>query len=203
MNKGQFKKGQSASPSTQFKPGQHWRERKLYWDKSWLENEYVNKFRSAKDIANEFKITESGILFWLKKHKIPRRDVSEIRCRKYWGNSGKLNPMFGKTGNKNGNWKGGITAERQAFYSSLEWKDCIINVWKRDKYSCKMCGDKVGNGVKMFAIHHKVSFEVQELRCNIDNLVLLCRDCHHFVHSKRNVNNEFLITHEQFKQRFE
>jgi len=83
--KGQFVKGESYSPNTQFKPGQHWREKKPYWDKEWLSDEYVNKFRSANDIALQFGVTESAILFWLRKHKIKCRDVSEIRSRKYWG----------------------------------------------------------------------------------------------------------------------
>lgn len=43
-----------------------------------------------------------------------------------------------------------------------------------------------------FHIHHIVSFKNKELRTNINNLVLLCDECHHWVHSNNNVAHEFI-----------
>jgi len=185
---GRFKKGVRAHPETEFKPGQHWREHKPYWDKSWLESEYTDKGRSSSEIAADFGVTEAAIIFWLRKHGINRRSMSEVRGVKRWGASGESNPMYGKCGSDNANWKGGCTPERQAFYSSTEWARASLEVWRRDKGICSRCG---ATNVKMH-IHHIVSFSVKELRSSIDNLVLLCVDCHHFVHSKNNVNSEFL-----------
>lgn len=185
--KGQFVKGYSAHPETQFKKGEHWREPKPYWNKEWLENEYTNKQKTASEIASEWGITDNAICFWLNKHGIKTRTVSETRAIKYWGLPGKENGMYGKIGEDNPNWKGGITDERQAFYSSHEWKRVARLVRKRDKV-CQKCGKK--NCKK--DIHHIVSFLVVEERTNPNNLILLCKKCHCWVHSNQNTNKEFI-----------
>src|SRR5258707_10158916 len=121
-NMGQFVKAESASPATQFKKGEHWRKRKPHWDKSWLETQYIEKRRSVSDIASEMAVTENAIFFWLDKHGIPTRDMSEIRATKKWGSFGEQNPMFGKTGILNPNWRGGLTPLRQSVYANSNWK---------------------------------------------------------------------------------
>lgn len=103
--------------------------------------------------------------------------------------------LKGKRGAVVHNWKGGITPERQAFYRSEEWKEAVKAVWKRDNAICQRCGlnhREVDRRKNKFHIHHIVSFEVVELRCEVSNLVLLCRPCHYFVHSKENVQGEFI-----------
>jgi len=182
----------------QFVKGEHWRQPQPFWDKDWLFNEYSNKCLSAKEIASEFNVTENAILFWLDKHQIKTRTMSEIRSRKYWGISGEKNGMFGRIKDSNPNWKGGISQERQSFYSSLEWKSIVPLVYEKFNYKCDRCGNE-HKGVTVLCIHHIVSFKFKNLRCDINNLVLLCESCHHFVHSKSNINNEYLMSYEQFK----
>lgn len=95
----------------------------------------------------------------------------------------------------NPSWKGGITPERQAFYRSPEWKKAVRTVWYRDKATCRRCGlkrDDMPQYKGRFHIHHVVTFTNEELRADPDNLVLLCNDCHYFVHSSENVDREFL-----------
>lgn len=91
-------------------------------------------------------------------------------------------------------WKGGVTPERQAFYVSQEWREAVKAVWARDAALCRRCGTHhntaIGRGT--FHIHHVVSFMVRELRTAPSNLVLLCAECHRFVHSKRNTAREFI-----------
>ena len=103
-------------------------------------------------------------------------------------------PFKGKFGSLHPNYKGGLTPERQSVYSSKEWCEAVKQVWKRDKAICQKCGknhnDEINRG--NFHIHHIVSFMVRELRTDLNNLVLLCKDCHKFVHSKNNVNKEFI-----------
>ena len=99
--------------------------------------------------------------------------------------------MYNKSGEKNPNWKGGITAERQIFYESKEWKDVLKIIWPRDKYRCQRCFMKY-NGKIPFHIHHISSFKNKELRCNPNNLLLLCKKCHNWVHSKKNIEGIFL-----------
>lgn len=191
-SKGRFIKGIKYSPATQFKKNEHWRERMPYWDREWLRCEYEDKFRSAKDIADQFGITEAAIFYWLRRHKIKRRNMIDIRAKKYWGSKGEKNGMFGKNGEANPYWKGGITQERQAFYASQEWKDACSEVYKRDNAKCKRCGSS-----EDLQVHHIISFRNKELRSNIDNLVLLCKTCHNFVHSKKNINKEYIgVKHE-------
>ena len=199
---GRFKSGYKYSQATQFKKGQHWRKKKPFWDKEWMHNEYTIKQRSALDIANEFNVTEGAILFWLKKHDIKRRTISEARSIKHWGASGKNNPMYGKRGKDSHSWRGGVTADRQLLYVSIEWKKAARQVWRRDKALCRECGTQVGRGDTKHAIHHIVSFEHKELRCDLNNLVLLCKDCHIFIHSKKNITKKHILTYEQYIERY-
>jgi len=190
--KGQFIKGKHPSPATEFKKGEHWRNPKPHWDREWLNKEYSINKRSAADIALEMNCTENNILYWLKKHSIPRRDISETRAIKYWGLKGKANGMYGRINENNPNWRGGITPDRQAFYSSRKWAKVCSDIWKRDQAKCRRCGKMNKNSQAKFHIHHIVSFEVKALRAEPSNLVLLCARCHHFVHSKKNVKKQFI-----------
>jgi len=101
--------------------------------------------------------------------------------------------MKGKRGAESTRWKGGITPDRQAHYSSEEWKRASKAVWKRDKAICQKCGlDKNSNREISFDIHHIKSFEHKELRSTVSNLVLLCEPCHYWVHSKKNKKDLFI-----------
>ena len=93
-----------------------------------------------------------------------------------------------------GTWKGGITPERQAFYSSERWRLAEKYVRERDENTCKLCGMKQPEDCKrQFDIHHIYPFDKNKwLRANPDNLVVLCRKCHMFVHSSQNTERKFL-----------
>ena len=191
--KGQFQKGFSASPKTQFKKGQHWRKPQAFRQKEWLIDAYVNQEKSASDIAKQFGVTDASIYFWLRKHGIPRRSISSARALKHWELSGVDNPMWNKKGELNHNWKGGITADRQSFYVSQEWKTACSFVWERDKRTCQRCNLIKEESADMpFHIHHIKSFADKDLRSDPENLILLCEACHRFVHSKKNTTNEFI-----------
>jgi transposase-like protein len=85
-----IKKGQHLSPSTEFKKGQHWRPDSPHRHKDFLVREYVVKKRSASEIAEQFGINPPAIYFWLRRHGIERRTVSQARSIKHWGQSGEL-----------------------------------------------------------------------------------------------------------------
>ncbi len=177
----------------QFEKGSHWRPHQAFRDRSWLLQHYVLYQRSAGEIAAEFGTTDGAIYYWLDKHGIERRSVSETRAIKHWGSAGPDNPMWNRRGELSPNWRGGVTAERQAFYSSAEWRRACSTVWKRDEATCQRCGlDKRVQADMEMHVHHVVPFSDEELRAEPDNLILLCAACHHFVHSKRNVDREFL-----------
>ena len=92
------------------------------------------------------------------------------------------------------NWQGGITPERQAVYASREWCEAVKEVWERDGATCQRCGKphntKAARGT--FHIHHIAPFRHRDKRCDPTNLVLLCRTCHYWVHSKKNLEGLFI-----------
>jgi hypothetical protein len=156
-----------------FAKGTHWRTRKPFWDRDWMLAEYSEKKRTCGEIAAEFGVSDNAVCFWLKKHGIEARSVAETRSIKHWGAEGAKNPMHGKTGILNPNWKGGLTPARQAVYSRSEWKALAMEVRKRDK-ACRLCG----SGVQT-EIHHIDPFSQSPLLVlDIGNVILLCAKCH-------------------------
>lgn len=102
--------------------------------------------------------------------------------------------LKGKKGDFTPNYRGGLTPERQAFYSSEIWVSAVKEVWKRDNAICQKCG-KHHNEEKNrgnFHIHHIITFQNRETRADVDNLVLLCKECHRWVHGKQNKDNLFI-----------
>ncbi len=176
--KGQFVKGFHSWPAGEFRPGQHWRKHQVFRDKDWLTREYVKKQRSTGDIAVEFGVTKEAVLFWLKRHGIKRRTVSEARAVKYWGACGEKNPMFGKCGSRHAGWRGGRTPWRQHMYAQTAYKEFLRSVWARDR-RCRLCG------AKGQVVHHidPVGY-APLLILDMGNAVLLCHVCHEKMRGK-------------------
>jgi 5-methylcytosine-specific restriction endonuclease McrA len=102
--------------------------------------------------------------------------------------------MKGRKGKDTPCWKGGITPLRQSVYSSEEWVEAVKAVWKRDNAICVRCG-KNHNTEKSrgtFHIHHIISFEIEKYRTDPSNLILLCKKCHLWIHSKKNIDKEYI-----------
>lgn len=93
---------------------------------------------------------------------------------------------------KPASWRGGITPERQAVYSSPRWKRTVKKVWAKDNATCQKCGlYQADNRLVRFEIHHIKPFEHRKLRFTVSNLTLLCRPCHCWVHSSKNKRKLF------------
>lgn len=145
-------------------------------------------------------LVQDGSTFLGKKHIQETKDkIRDARIRDggvpYLNKDG-VHWLKGVTGKGHPSYKGGLTPERQSLYSSEEWSNVVKEVWKRDNAYCQRC-NKHHNTEKSrgsFHIHHIVSFQVRELRSELSNLVLLCRKCHIWVHSNKNVNKEFIKT---------
>lgn len=176
----------------QFLPGAHWRPEAPHWDGAWLRAEYVEKGRSTGEIAAEAGVTDAAILYWMKKHGIPRRSISAARSIKHWGLNGEANPMHGKTGAANPRYVDGSSPQRQRMYAQGEGNAFIRGVLARDGYCCRKCGAPKG-APKSLHVHHIAPWAGNEaLRFEVTNAVTLCRPCHSWVHSRANDKREFL-----------
>lgn len=71
-----------------FVKGTHWRPAAPHWSADWLREQYVGLMRSTGDIAAEALTTDAAILYWLRKHGIPRRTIAQARGAKHWGAAG-------------------------------------------------------------------------------------------------------------------
>lgn len=103
--------------------------------------------------------------------------------------------MKGRRGANHHGWLGGLTPERQAVAASDEWKAAVKFVWIRSNALCERCGKDhrtIDRNEESFDIHHIISFQYRPARCDVTNLVLLCENCHYFVHSRKNTAKAFI-----------
>lgn len=180
------------SRGTGLSPAFKRREAKPYWRKEWLKREYVEKRRSALDIASECGGGETNVLYFLAKHSIPRRSMAETRKIKKWGLFGKANGMFGQCGAQNPRWIDGSSPERQRLYARSFWKELVRTVYARDGYKCLRCNAIHGASNRLHAHHVKRWAGNKETRFDLSNIVTLCNTCHNWVHSKKNTQREYL-----------
>jgi transposase-like protein len=189
----------------------------------WLRDAYVNQKMDCTQIAHMVKRDPKSVWNWLKAFGIPTRprgsnvgqlpkDGSPFRGKHHTTElRGQIRARALADGRvpylKNGqhwlkesgshppSWRGGITPERQAFYSTQEWKAAVVGVWKRADAKCEKCGldhRTLIRGTVRFDIHHIDSFQIVARRAEVDNLMLVCYPCHKWIHSKRNRKGKYL-----------
>ncbi len=197
-----------------------------YKNKEWLFEQYITNRKSCDEIALTEKRDSKTIWSWVKKFKIPTRKrgaessggtfskghkkgIGRVHTEE---TKNKIREARIKDGHvpylKNGvhwlkgtkelspNWQGGLTPERQAYYSSEKWVQLVKAVWKRDNAICQKCGKHHNTEINRgnFHIHHIISFQKKEHRDKLENLVLLCKECHRWVHSNKNISKQFIKT---------
>lgn len=150
-----------------------------------------NKYRLGKKHSEETKNKISVAKTGFTHSKESRRKMSLMRIgNKYslghrHSEETRRKMKMSHTGEKNWNWKGGITPENRRLRFSLEYKLWRNSVFERDNYTCLWCGDRNGNGkaVTLNADHIKPWALFPELRFAIDNGRTLCVPCHKMTES--------------------
>lgn len=192
-------------------------------DRDWLYEKYVVEGLDCTAISKIVKRNSKRVWEWLRDYEIPTRPRgsyaqqqfqpgTQVCVGRVMGESTRekirqacirngsvpylkngVHHLKGKRGAATTNWKGGITPERQAVYGSLEWKEAVKAVWKRDNAICQKCGKhhNTAQNRGTFDIHHIAGFDHVALRCEVSNLVLLCEACHYWVHSNENTERMF------------
>lgn len=89
-------------------------------------------------------------------------------------NKGIINVHF--VGEKNPNWKGGVTKINEKIRKSIEYKAWRTAVFERDNFTCVHC--KESKPGKLNADHIKPFAYFPDLRFDINNGRTLCIDCH-------------------------
>lgn len=195
-----------------------WQRRAKPVTEAWLRTKYLDEHMDCTQIAAIVKRDPKSVWNWLKDFGIPTRKRGSYSTgvgRKHPGRKlseqhkeairqarlkdgripARINGVHWTKalGRHGASWKGGVTPERQAFYASPEWADAVKRVWKRDDAKCQRCGlDHRTTERAVFHIHHIDSFMIRERRAVVSNLALMCKRCHLWIHSKKNIERSYL-----------
>jgi hypothetical protein len=147
--------------------------------------EHIKNKALSKRKGSYFNCQKCSNIFWRKPSEI--KNGQNKYCSKicyFDAQKGvpkisgfKLNPLIG---DKNKNWKGGITPINKSIRGSLEYKKWREEVFNRDNYSCTECGAKSQKGVSVYLeAHHIMPFATHpKLRFATENGQTLCKKCH-------------------------
>lgn len=134
------------------------------------------------------------------------KHLPEETCQKMKDNhadiSGKNNPCFGRTGNKNPMYKDPKDRITPLYYQIRtcskysEWRTLI---YQRDLFICQSCkkkseGDLEAHHIMFLSIlvkQYNITILEEALSCeelwDINNGITLCEECHHIIHCEKNM----------------
>ena len=118
-----------------------------------------------------------------------KKKLSETKKKQY--RESTKNPMLGKhhsqktkekmsetrrgryRGEKHSQWKGGVSEAYLLNFTSREWSEKRKQCYKRDSYTCQICGK---TKIVVHA-HHIVPWRISK-DDSLENLITLCNSCH-------------------------
>jgi len=141
----------------------------------------VKKANKTKENLREFKFKnflKNGDRHCptCKKPLVPGNSeyFSDFKKRKFCNNECKLK----RSGKNSCNWQGGLSFEKY----SIDWTETLrISIRERDRYTCRVCGNKQGD-----ITHHVHHIDYNKENCNPTNLITLCISCHMKTNTSRN-----------------
>lgn len=90
--------------------------------------------------------------------------------------------LYGCKGEYHPNWKGGVTPSNQVGRASGRYKAWRTEVFRRDNFTCAICGQVGG---KLNAHHIKHWAINEDARFDVDNGITLCEECHKAIHRRK------------------
>ncbi len=162
--KGQFVKGFSANPTTQFKKGiVPFNKGKKGLQVAWNKGKVGVQVSTRKGTKQKPHTKET-------KNKISQALIKDYK------ETGRISFWKGKRGADAPYWKGGITPINIMIRTSLEYDEWRTKVFERDLYTCQDCFEVGGY---LHADHIKSFALFPELRLEVSNGRTLCVPCHY------------------------
>jgi len=147
-----------------------WKTTKNHWTKGNNVSEIKKRLLESRNNNLEYKEK-------IKKRMTGENNPSKIpEYRDKMIKSKKISPLVPR-GVKHHAWKGGVTPEHNRLRGSLEYIIWRNEVYKRDNWTCRICGIHCQKG-NIVAHHIKKFSNFPELRFLVENGLTLCRKCH-------------------------
>lgn len=136
-------------------------------DPSLVAKLYAEKYASAQTVANQLGVGRSVIDRIIRENSIPKKPLSETR--NWWGTNSPR-------------WRHDLSDEerenRRDNAAQKRWRE---QIFARDGYKCKKCGDSKGGNLNA----HHITPYCADKSCawDLNNGVTLCATCHKGFHS--------------------
>lgn len=157
-------------------------------------NKGIPRDKEAGRKMVEERMRKNNYIAWNKGKKNPKMIGNTQGFKKGQTPWNKDKPLLAIRGEKNVNWKGGITPENRKIKISLEYRLWRKSNFERDYFTCQKCKDNRGGNLE---VHHINNFaDFSELRLAIDNGITFCEICHqefHKTYGYKNNTKEQLI----------
>ena len=164
--------------------------------KSELEKLYQSM--SMREIAKHYEVGETVVFNRLKEHCIELKEHKNHRLKpgriftaEHVQNIRKSLIARAAYGEKNPNWKGGLTEINRIARNNWEAREWRLNSLIRANYRCEKCGVEEDHsceccGVRIkLHVHHVKSFaKFPADRYDPENSEVLCPKCHHKEHRR-------------------
>ena len=149
----------------------------------------TNESNSKRMIGNKLRVgltpynkgIKTGKPAWNRGKKMVKPAWNKGKKWEEWiseeGAKAALKNIGPKCGEKHWNWKGGISNINHLIRRSKKYQEWRIEVLKRDRFSCVICGYRSIKKRDIRVDHIKPFILYPELRFNIDNGRTLCIKC--------------------------
>ena len=153
----------------------------------WLNNDSRKEKQAS---FAKYKLTQKEV-----REKIHiTQQTKEYRQKQSLSKQGSKNGMFGKIRELSPQWNPNLSDDERIkgrkTFDDVQWRN---DVFKRDNYTCKKCGDNKGHNLNA---HHIINHcKDKSLRYDVNNGITLCDKCHIAFHKQYGYkdNNEIQL----------